>query len=358
MTLWEPAATTVLTGAAGWFGRAFLNAIAGPDVRHGPVGRRGAVRALVRTATEVPLVLAVLPRAEVFVGDVADPVVAERLLRSAPGASVVHAAGVIHPDRVADFERVNVGGTRNLLEAARDAGARRLVHVSSISAFGVNPTPEDRFRHDEPFAPYLGYGHSKMRAEQLVRAAHDDSGLHTVVVRPPWFYGPWQPARQTTFFGMVAAGYFPLMSGGNQRRSMVYIDNLVQGVALVERHPGAAGGAFWLADERPYPMSEIVDTIKQVMREEGYRVSSRQRRVPAVLGRAAESMDRRLQRHGRYQQQLHVLGELDKTIACDVGHSMDVLGYRPEGSLHDGMRRSVRWCRSVGIELAPRGSAR
>ena len=78
-----------------------------------------------------------------------------------------------------------------------------------------------------------------MRAELEVRAAHDRGDVPTVIVRPPWFYGPWQPERQTTFFSLVAAGRFPVPGDGSQRRSMVYVDNLVQGVALAERHPAA-----------------------------------------------------------------------------------------------------------------------
>ncbi|MEJ7743385.1 MAG: NAD(P)-dependent oxidoreductase [Nocardioidaceae bacterium] len=120
----------------------------------------------------------------------------------------MHAAGVIHPKRVADFEAVNADGTANVLAAAKKSGVRRLVHVSSNSPFGVNPTPTDVFRHNEPYQPYLGYGRSKMLAEERVRAANGPD-LETVVVRPPWFYGPWQPLRQTTFFRLIRTGRFP-----------------------------------------------------------------------------------------------------------------------------------------------------
>ena len=61
----------------------------------------------------------------------------------------------------------------------------------------------------------------------------------TVIIRPPWFYGPWQPARQTRFFSMVAAGRSRSLATAAQQRSMAYVDNLVQGVALAERHPAA-----------------------------------------------------------------------------------------------------------------------
>lgn len=354
--LLAPAETTIVTGGSGWFGRAYLSAIAA-DADHvrlaesGPASPEGHVRVLVATPSDVEPVLEVLPRAEVQVGDVADMTAVSRLFEGAAGASVVHAAGVIHPAKVADFERVNLGGTCNVLDAARRAGARRVVHVSSNSPFGTNATVTDTFRHDEPYNPYLGYGISKMHAEQRVREYDDPAGLRTVVVRPPWFYGPWQPLRQTTFFRLVRTGKFPVLGDGSQRRSMVYVDNLVQGVARAERVVDAAGGAFWVADARPYPMSEIVSTVKQALAEEGFTVSTRQTRLPAIAGRVAERIDRVLQGRGVYAQQFHVLGEMDKTIACDISHTTAVLGYEPTVELLEGMQRSIRWCVERGIDV-------
>src|SRR3712207_1589716 len=151
---------TVVTGAGGWFGRAFLHAIGQAEQAPpgaGPLARAGAVRALVQSPAEVEAVLEVLPSAQVHVGEVTDPAVLAPLFEDARDASVVHAAGVIHPAKVADFERVNVGGTRAVLDAARAVGVRRMVHVSSNSPFGVNADPTDVFRHDEPYDPYMGY---------------------------------------------------------------------------------------------------------------------------------------------------------------------------------------------------------
>lgn len=350
-TLLDEPATTILTGGSGWFGRAYLAAIdAGGSESSGPVGRSGEVRVLVPVPADVQAVLSVLPGSVVHVGDVTDPSALERLFEGSAGASVVHAAGVIHPKRVADFEAVNADGTANVLAAAKRTGVRRLVHVSSNSPFGVNPTPTDVFRHDEPYQPYLGYGRSKMLAEERVRAANGPD-LETVVVRPPWFYGPWQPLRQTTFFRLIRTGKFPLIGDGSQRRSMVFVDNLVHGVALAERHPDAAGDAFWIADERPYAMLEILATVKQALRDEGFDVADRQVKLPALASKVAERIDRVLQGRGVYHQEFHVLGEMDKTIACDISHSRDVLGFDPKVELHEGMRRSIRWCIEQGVEI-------
>ncbi len=347
----EGSGLTVLTGGSGWFGRAFLRGLDLDGAGMGPRHRDGEVRVLVSRPEEVPSVLEVLPSARVHVGDVADAGVMDRLFRGAEGASVVHAAGVIHPSRVSEFDRVNVMGTNTVLAAAQRAGALRLVHLSSNSPFGVNATTTDSFRHDEPYLPYMGYGRSKMTAELAVLNAHGDRGMDTVVVRPPWFYGPFQPLRQTTFFSAVRRGRFPLLGNGQQRRSMVYVDNLVQGVALAQRVPAAAGGAFWVADAEAYPMREVVRVVRQALVDEGFKVSRHQVALPRVIGFAAERVDGALQRQGVYQREVHVLGEMDKTIACDISRTREVLGYQPQVGLLEGMRRSIRWCLANGVEI-------
>ncbi len=350
--LLPPPELTILTGATGWFGRGYLASVArGDSDETGPVGRDGVMRVLVARPEDVTAVQEVAPKAEIHVGDVADPAVVGRLFHGARAASVVHAAAVIHPARYADFERVNVVGTTNVLSAAAREGVRRVVHISSNSPFGTNPRSDDLFRQHEPFNPYLGYGQSKMRGESAALGAHRAGRVETVVVRPPWFYGPWQPLRQTTFFTLVRKGRFPLIGEGRNRRSMVYVENLVQGVALAERHPAAAGQAFWVADSEPYEMNEVVETVKQALRDEGLEVADRQVRLPALAGRVAERIDRTLQARGIYHQEMHVLGEMDKTIACDIGATEAVLGYAPRIALLEGMRRSIRWCRQQGVAL-------
>ena len=334
----------VLTGAAGWLGRALLDRLR----REPGLLGDGSVRVVVASPLQVPDALSVHPDVEVFVGDVADEDFVDTVLTGAAGSVVVHAAGVIHPARVADFERVNAHGTRVVVRAAERAGIRRLVHVSSNSPFGTNPRPDDLFRHDEPYQPYLGYGASKMAAEIAVRGARR---IETVIVRPPWFYGPFQPERQTTFFTMIRTGRFPLVGSGEQRRSMVHVGNLVDGVMRAVTVPAAAGQAFWIADATAYSLNEIVDTVRTALRDEGYEVSPRSLRVPAMVARTAERADRALQARGVYQQQVHVLGELDKTIACDISYSTEVLGYQPAIGLPEGMRESIRWCRDQGIVL-------
>jgi nucleoside-diphosphate-sugar epimerase len=334
---------TVVTGGAGWLGSALVGAL-----MHDRPDR--TLRVGVLDQREAAHVRALAPAAEIVTGDLTAPGVASRLLQDADGADVIHTAGIIHPRRVRDFDRSNVGGTRAVLDAARAARARRVVHVSSNSPFGLNATPDDTFSANEPYAPYMGYGRSKMEAERLVRAAHDD-GLETVIVRPPWFYGRHQPRRQTRFFTAVRTGRFPLVGDGSNRRSMVHVDNLVDGIVRATLTSLAGGRAYWIADRRPYRMDEVVETVRGALRAEGYTVSARTPRLPRLAGTVARRLDDLLQDRDHYSQQLHVLGELGETIACRIDAAERDLGYDPQVELLDGMREALRWCRSEGIEI-------
>lgn len=332
---------TVVTGATGWLGRALVERLLAD-------GRPG-LRALVRDPAEGAALAG--RGVEVVTGDITDRRDVVRLFAGlADGADVVHGAGIIHPRVAADFARVNAQGTRYMVDIARSAGVRRFVHVSSNSPFGTNPVNGETFRNQEPYHPYLGYGTSKMQGELAVLAGVE-AGLDAVIVRPPWFYGPFQPERQTTFFTLVRTGRFPMFAGGVQRRSMVYVDNLVEGVMLAELTEGITGRGYWIADARPYEVREIVDTVRRALVDEGYQVSGRPRSLPIAIARAAETADRMIQRVGRYQQQVHVLGEMGHSIACDIAAARTDLGYDPAVELYEGMRRSIRWCRDQGISL-------
>ncbi|HEY8523357.1 MAG TPA: NAD(P)-dependent oxidoreductase [Acidimicrobiales bacterium] len=342
-----PAArTVVVTGAAGWLGRNLVRTLAQSQ-------ERDRVRCLVASPDEAPVLGVVSPKIETVVGDVRDPATVDRLFEGVGGAATVfHAAAVIHPRRATrELFDVNVGGTQMVIDRARRAGAGRFVHVSSNSPFGVNAGPDEVFTEDSPYDPYLGYGKSKLEAEQIVQRTYERGDLATVTIRAPWFYGPYQPARQSTFFSAIRRGRFPLVGDGRQRRSMVYTDNLVQGLLRAEVAEAAPGNAYWIADARPYELREILETVRLALQDEGLTVSGSRPRVPLGVARLAERIDALVQDRGRYVQALHVLGELGHTIACDISRARAELGYEPTVELREGMRASIRWCLDHGERL-------
>jgi nucleoside-diphosphate-sugar epimerase len=288
-------------------------------------------------------------------GDVRDPTAVSEFLRRGRGGTVIHLAGVIHPPdrRTATFFDVNTEGMRHVLEAAKANGVNRIVAMSSNSPFGANPPTDPLFTETSPFHPYMGYGRSKRAMEQLLwDHVQSGGGPEVVVVRAPWFYGPGQPERQTRFFSLIRSGRFPIFGDGDNRRSMAYVDNLAAGLLLAAWTPRAAGQAYWIADEQPYTMNEIVDVVRAVLAEDfEMAVSSRRVRFPGLVSDMARLADATLQGVGFYQQEIHVLSEMNLNIACSVGKAQKELGYRPAVALREGMKRSVQWCLDQGISL-------
>jgi len=349
-------AIAVVTGGSGWLGTRLLLALTHgladvPEMAEPDADLR--VRALAVSDADAAAVTKHSERIEAVRGDLCDPSSLDALCAGAEGGVLFHCAGVVHPAaRTREFSRVNVEGTRSVLEAAVRAGVRRAVVMSSNSPMGLNPNREHRFDEHSPYDPYMGYGRSKMEMEQLVAGLQREGRIETVVVRAPWFYGPSQPARQTEFFSMIRRGGAPIVGGGENLRSMAYLDNLAQGLLLCARTPGANGETYWIADERPYSMNEIVDTIERLMEDEfGLEVAHRRLRLPGVVSEIARLVDRTIQGAGLYQQKIHVLSEMNANITCSIAKARSELGYRPRIALEEGMRRSIRWCLTEGIAI-------
>lgn len=346
----------LVTGAPGWLGtrlvEALVKGIAGVP-GFAPPNTRHSLRCLVHPDLDAVELTALSPAVEVVRGDLRDPAAASALCAGAAGALLLHVAGMVHPARrTRELIEVNVHGTRHILRAAIDAGVRRCVAVSSNSPFGFNATPEDRFDETTAYRPYMAYGHSKQQMERLLQQAHAGGAIETVIVRPPWFYGPRQPARQTRFFTLIKNGRFPILGDGRQQRSMAHVDNICQGLLLAGTVSCAAGQVYWIADERPYSINEIVETVRLVLEDElGIACTPPRLRLPALVGHAARYADGLLQSAGLYHQALHVLGEMPNTIACSTDKARRELGYAPTVTLRQGMREAVRWCVENGVPL-------
>jgi nucleoside-diphosphate-sugar epimerase len=302
------------------------------------------VRCVVLPGADVAPLERLGERIEIVRADLRDARAVENACEGA--ATVFHAAGIIHPRRIRELYEINVDGTKNILSAAIHAKAKRFIMVSSNSPAGLNVSAAHLMREDDPPRPYLNYGLSKLQAEWIVNDAHRAGRIETVIIRPCWFYGPNQPARQTTFFSMIKKGHPPVVGKGDNLRSVSYVDNTVQGLLLAESVAKAAGQTYWITDRRPYSWIEILQTVAKIL-----DVQIRPRYFPTITSDIARLVDSLLQMGGLYQQEIHVLGELAASIAVSIDAARRDLGYDPEVELEEGMRRSIAWCHDHGIEF-------
>jgi nucleoside-diphosphate-sugar epimerase len=180
--------------------------------------------------------------------------------------TVFHLAGKAHDlaENVRDellYRQVNVEGTRKLLEAARLAGVKRFVYFSSVKAVGIaEQQPMDEAVDVPVDSPY---GQSKFEAEQLV--LHGGYVPHPVVIRPSMVYGNTQKGNLPRMIKAVRYGLFPPLPDMRNRRSMVYVDDVVRAAIMAAEKPEAAGQVYIVTDGNPYSTRQIVDMIRAAL---------------------------------------------------------------------------------------------
>lgn len=327
----------LLTGAPGWLGSRFVDLWREKVALHGFADATLRCVVLPGARTDVMDALG----AEIVPGDLRDPSVAARAVEGVD--AVVHGAGLIHARRVADYDALNVEGTRTLATAALRAGVRRFVLISSNSAQGFNTRPDRLMTEDGPCNPESPYGRSKQAAELIVRGLDGEEGMRTVVLRPCLYYGVRQPERFLRLIRMVKNGRAIVFGHGHNLRSMTFVDDVVSASWLGLTHDAAPGGTFWIADRRPYTTLEILESIARVI-----DVRLRYLRVPALVARGVEVADVAWSALGQYQMDLHVVGESIRDIGCDPSLACSTLGFSPRDDLEGGLRTAIEWSRAHG----------
>jgi nucleoside-diphosphate-sugar epimerase len=160
----------------------------------------------------------------------------------------------------ADFERLNVEGTKRVLRATRAAGVERFVHVGTEAALlaGDPLVNADESAPLRPDSKSL-YPSSKAKAELAVRDASAD-GFATVVVRPRFVWGPGDATVLPTIVDAVESGKFAFIGGGGHRTSTTHVDNAVEGMVLAA-DKGAPGAAYFVTDGDPIVFREWIGKL-------------------------------------------------------------------------------------------------
>ncbi|MDX6698666.1 MAG: hypothetical protein QOE65_2063 [Solirubrobacteraceae bacterium] len=265
--------------------------------------------------------------------DVTDAAAVAGALAGVP--RVVHTAAIVSDwGPQADFVRVNVDGTRHVLEAARDA--ERVVHVSSVAIWGhAFDTDVDE---DEPPRPSGDpYVDTKGASDALARAAG------AAVVRPGDVYGPGSVPWAIRPLQALRAGRFAVPRRGLM--TPVYVDDLVELIVLALTRPEAAGRTFVGWEGPPVPVRDFFDRYA--------RMSGRRRTpaLPARLLHAAAAADEALARRlGRAPTATRwAISYLSRRAAYRASRAQDLLGWHPRVDLDEGMRRTEAWARAEGL---------
>lgn len=310
----RPPATVLIVGASGFVGRALC---------HHLLERGYRVVAASRESLELPLGVHHRP-----LGDLGQPQDWSALLAGVDHvvylAARVHVMNDTHPEPLEAYRAINLRAPLALAGAAAHQGVRRFVYLSSVKVNGEESRAPLTER--DPPAPSDPYGVSKWEAEeQLLRLGHA-GGLEVVVVRPPLVYGPGVRANFLQLARAVRRG-LPLPLGGiTNRRSMVYVGNLVDAIRFVLEAPGLGGETFFVSDGQDLSTPDLVRTLASAT---GH--PARLLPVPAAW----------LDRLGHLGGRQAVVRRLTGSLQVDSG-KLRALGWSPPFTPQEGLRITVR----------------
>ena len=324
----KPLTRAFVTGGSGFIGGALIERLRSEN---------WDVRSLARSERAAERVLAL--GAEPMTGDLDDR---DSLRAGAEGCEVAfHAAAKVEDwGDPADFDRLNVRGTQNVIDACRDAGVRRLVHVGTEAALMAGQ-PLVNVDEEAPLRPDSAalYSSSKARAEQLVRAANGQ-GIETVVVRPRFVWGRGDTSLLPQIIEMVRSGRFRWVGGGRQLTATTHIDNTVEGLWLgATKAP--AGGVYFVTDGEPVVFREF---LTRMLATQGVTIPDKS--VPPGVAKAAaataERIWRLLRRPGSPPLTRFAVWVSSQECTIDISRAERELGYRPVISREDGLAELSR----------------
>ncbi len=239
--------------------------------------------------------------------------------------TVLHLAGIAHQMQKIDdqiYFDVNHKKTLELADEAKKMGVRQFIFVSSVKVFGEE-TSEKSLDENSPTDPQDAYGRSKLAAENdLLKMA--DENFRVAIVRPPLVYGPRVKGNMLKLLQLLEKAKAVPFAGINNRRSMVFVDNLIALFnKIIEKR---ASGIFIAGDAEPISTSELVVFMAKYSQK-----STRNLKIPTfiikILTLVRPSFVRRL--YGSF--------------VVDNSITNEKLGFSPPFSTEFGIEKMVEW---------------
>jgi UDP-4-keto-D-QuiNAc 4-reductase len=248
--------------------------------------------------------------------------------------TVIHLAARVHimndsaADPIKAFRQVNVLGTQHLAQMAAKSGVKRLIFISSVKVNGEGAL-KSYTEKDIP-EPQDAYGISKKEAEDVLARLAVETGIQIVVLRLPLVYGPGVKANFKSLIKIVSAGLPLPFKGLRNRRSFLYLGNLLDAINTCITHPLAAGQTFMLSDGQDVSTPDLIKMIAQAMKKNAVLFTLH----PVILKVLCKIADKDEE-----------LEKLTGTLLVDSSKIRDTLGWKPPFNLEQGIQETVNYYR-------------
>jgi nucleoside-diphosphate-sugar epimerase len=310
----------------------------------GFIGRRLAERWRALDAEVVGVDRLEDPSRGVIAGDVSRPGPWQQAAQDCD--VVVHTAALVGmPSDESGFWDVNVRGTRLALEAARDAGSRRFVHLSSVVTFGLDFP--DQVDERWPVRPTgVAYVDTKIAAEQVVLQAHAAGEAPVTVVRPGDVYGPGSRPWTVLPVELMRARQFVLPARGRGIHSPVYVDDLVEGIIRAADVDEAAGQVVTISGGVGVQTRDFFRHYARMLGRRGVPT------VPTAVALAGAAVQNQLARIRGKVNEVTPNGVRYLALrrgTYGIAKARELLDWAPAVGLEEGMSRTEAWLRSEGL---------
>ncbi|MBC8269444.1 MAG: SDR family oxidoreductase [Rhodospirillaceae bacterium] len=184
--------------------------------------------------------------------------------------AVIHLAARVHvmnetaTDPVAENRRINTEGTVRLARQAAVSGVKHFIFLSTIKVNG-EATGDMPFHAADRPAPQDPYAIAKLEAEQALLGITDKSAMRADIIRPPLVYGPGVRGNFASLLGLCAKGLPLPLSSIDNRRSLIYVGNLVSLVGHILDHPKADGGIYLVRDGEDVSTPELIKRVSAAL---------------------------------------------------------------------------------------------
>jgi len=316
---------TLITGATGFIGMHLVRSL---------VEEGKEVKCLIRETSDRNKLEKL--GVELVYGDLLDKGSLKEALKEV--SIIYHLGGEVYSFRVRDYYRINVEGTRNLLETCLSYNIEKFIHFSSIAAAGPNHDNKKFHSEGDLCSPITPYGQSKLEAERIVKDFSKNYGLATIILRLPVIYGPGQSKDVSQLFEMAQKGRFIFFGNGENVKSACYIKNLICGIALLEHYDHSGNDVFYIADDNPYTLNEIVQTVAE---KKGVSLSCLH--LSKFIADILWALYKFFTALGISFMSLYVPKSISLNFGCDISKIKEKLLYKPIVQFDDAIEETLIW---------------